>query len=128
MERSISMIAVLFGSNIVSGPNVEKRAVIAIGGAQRVPGKAADAYIQNTVSETRMKALLTRLIGSIVRRFERRRQADIEHLDRPLSLDEAWVGGWYGRSRVLQDGLLHGSLNAGGKSKPEPKTWDDSLD
>ena len=121
------MSAILIGSNIVDGANVEKRAVTAIGEAQRVPSKAADAYLQNTVSETRVKALLTWLF-SIGRRFERRRQADIERLSRPLSLDEAWVGGWYGRSRVLQDGLLHESLNAGGKTKPEPKNWDDRLD
>jgi hypothetical protein len=128
MKRSISMSAILIGSNIVDGANVEKRAVTAIGEAQRVPSKAADAYLQNTVSETRVKALLTWLFGSIGRRFERRRQADIERLSRPLSLDEAWVGGWYGRSRVPQDGLLHKSLNAGGKAKPEPKSWDDRLD
>lgn len=59
---------------------------------------------------------------------ERRRQADIERLNRPLNLDEAWVGGWYERSRALEDGLLHGSLNAGGKAKHEPKNWDDRLD
>jgi hypothetical protein len=128
MERSISMIEVFFGSDVMGGPNVGKPAVTAIGEAQRVPGKAADAYIQNSASETRAKALLARLIGSIGRRFERRRQADIERLNGPLSLDEAWVGGWYGRSHVLQDGLPHGCVNGRGKSKPEPKNWDDRLD
>ena|SRR5437588_8159563 len=122
------MIGVLFGSDVVGGPNVEKRTVTPIGEAQRLPGKAANAHIQKSTSEARAKALLVRLIEGIGRRFDRRRQADVEHLDRPLSLDEEWAGGWYGRSRSLQDALLRGSLNAGGKSKPEPKTRDDKLD
>ena len=122
------MIGVLCGSDVVGGPNVEKRTVTAIGEAQRLPGNAADAHIQKSASEPRSKALLVRLIDGIVRRFDRRRRADVERLNGPLSLDEAWVGGWYGHSRALQDALLQGSLNAGGKSKPEPKTWDDKLD
>jgi len=122
------MIGVLFGSDVVGGPNVEKRTVTAIGKAQRLPGKAAHAPIQKSASEARAKALLVRLIEGVRRRFDGRRQADVERLDRPLSLDEAWVGGWYGRSRALQDALLRGSVNAGGKSQPEPKTWDDKLD
>ena len=122
------MIGVLFGSDVVGGPNVENRRVTAIGEAQRLPGKAADTHIQKSASEPRVKAVLVRLIEGIGRRFDRRRQADVERLNGPLSLDEAWVGGWYGRSRALQDALLRGSVNAGGKSQPEPKTWDDKLD
>src|SRR5207244_11163498 len=117
MERSISMIGVLVGSDVVGGANVEKRTVTAIGGAQRLSGKAEDAHIHKSASEARAKALLVRLIEGIGRGFDRRRQADVERLDSPLSLDEAWVGGRYGRSRALQDALVRGRLNAGGKSK-----------
>ena len=122
------MIAVLFGRNIVGGPNVEKRALTSIGEAERVPGNAADTILQDTVSKTRAKDFVTRLIGSIGRRLERRRQADIERPSGPLSLDEAWAGGWYGHSRLLQEGLFHGSLNSARTRKPEPKNWDDRLD
>lgn len=122
------MIAVLFGSNLVGGANVEKRALIAVGEAERVPGKAANAHLQDAVRKTRAKDFVTRLIGSIGRTLERRGQADLERLNKPLSLDEAWVGRWYGRSRLLQEGLLHGSLNSARTPKSEPKSWDDRLD
>jgi hypothetical protein len=126
MERSFSMNAVLIGSNTVSVPNAGKHAVTAVGETERVSRKAVSAYIQ--MSRARVKAFLTRLIGGIGRTLERRRQADIQRLNRPLSLDEAWAGGWYGRSRLLQEGLLHGSLNSAQTRKPEPKNWDDRLD
>ena len=120
------MNAVLIRSNTISVPNAEKHAVIAVGETKHVSGKAVNAYIQ--MSGARVKALLARLIGGIGRRLEPRRQVDIEGLNRPLSLDEAWTGGWYGRSRLLREGLLHGSLNTARTPKPEPKNWDDRLD
>jgi len=83
---------------------------------------------QCAANETRVQALLTRLIAGIERRFERRRQADIGRLIGPLNFDEAWAGGWYGRSRELQDGLMQRHLNAGGKAPPEPKRREHSLD
>ena len=83
---------------------------------------------QCAANETRVQVLLARLVGRIERRFERRRQADIVRLNRPLNFDEAWVGGWYGRSRELQDGLMQRRLIAGGKTPPEPKTRDHILD
>lgn len=123
------MIAILFGGNIVGVPQVRKCALKAVGEAEHVVGKAADdARLQDTVERTRAKDFVTRLIGAVGRRLERRRLADIDLLNRPLSLDEAWAGGWYGRSRVLQEGLLPGSVNTGRKSNPEPKNWDDRLD
>ena len=83
---------------------------------------------QCAANETRVQALLTRLIAGIERRFERRRQADIVRLNGPLNFDEAWAGGWYGRSREVQDGLMQRHLNAGGKAPPEPNTRDHILD
>ena len=123
------MIAILFGGNTVGVPQVRKCALTAVGDAEHVFGKAVDdARLQDTVEKTRAKDFLTRLIGSIGRRLERRRRADIEPLNRPLSLDEAWGGGWYARSRILQEGLLRGSVSTGRYSNPEPKNWDDRLD
>ena len=120
------MIAVFFSSNCVGVPDAGKHTVTPIGETEHVSGKAVNAYIQ--MSKARAKTFLTRLIADIGRWLERRRQADIERLNRPLSLDEAWAGGWYGRSRLLQEALLHESLNTARTPKPEPKNWDDRLD
>jgi hypothetical protein len=123
------MIAILFGGNTVGVPQVRKCALTAVGEAEHLLGKAVDdARLQDAVEKTRAKDFVTRLFGAIGRRLERRRLADIDLLNRPLSLDEAWAGGWYGRSRVLQEGLLRGSANTGRKLNPEPKNWDDRLD
>lgn len=123
------MIAILFGGNIVGVHQVRKCALSAVGEAEHVLGGTADdARLQDTVEKTRAKDFVTRLFGAIWRRLERRRLADIDLLNRPLSLDEAWAGGWYGRSRVLHEGLLRGSVNTGRKLNPEPKNWDDRLD
>jgi hypothetical protein len=128
MERNISMIAVSSGRRLVGVPNVEKRALVSISEVERGLGVVAETLLRNTAGKTRVKDLVTRLLGSIGRRLERRGQADTDCPGRPLSLDEAWAGGWYGRSRMLQEGVLNGSLNAARTRKPEPMNWDDRLD
>lgn len=122
------MIAVRSGPSFAGVPNVENRALISMGGAERGLGIPAEVLLRDTASEPRVKDFVTRFLSSIGRRFERRRQADAECPTRPLSLDEAWAGGWYGRSRMLQEGLLNGSLNSARTRKPEPINWDDRLD
>ena len=60
--------------------------------------------------------------------LERRRLAEIERQDSPLSLDDAWAGGWYARSRKQQEALLVPAYAATAQSAPQRQDWDDKLD
>jgi hypothetical protein len=66
-----------------------------------------------------------RRVGQVL---ERRRLAEIERQDRPLSLDDAWTGGWYARSRMQQEALLVPAYAATAQSARQPQDWDDKLD
>lgn len=69
---------------------------------------------------------VARMLGRIGELLERRRQAERARRNRPLSLDDAWAGGWYAQSRMSAHALLQRS---GPKGAPPPQQdWDDKLD
>jgi hypothetical protein len=120
------MNAVLIDRNAVFDSSAEKHSVTALGAPEHMSGNLVSAYIQ--AGKASVQAFLIRLIEGIGRGLERHRQADVERLSKPLSLDEAWTGGWYERSRLLQKGLSQGSPNTAQSPKLDPKNWDDRLD
>jgi hypothetical protein len=73
----------------------------------------------------RSLALVVRRIGQM---RERRRQAEIARRNAPLSLDDAWAGDWYARSRILQEALLQRQCSTSAKPTPLRQDWDDRLD
>jgi hypothetical protein len=74
---------------------------------------------------SRAMGALALIIG---RMCERRRRAEIARRSSPLSLDDAWAGAWYARSRLLQQTLLQQRGPASMKLAPPPLDWDDKLD
>ena len=120
------MNAVLIDRNAVFVSSAEKHSVTALGATEHASANVVRAYIH--ASKARVQAFLIRLIEGIGRGLEHNRQVDVERLSRPLSLDEAWTGGWYERSRLLQKGLSQGSPNTAQSPKVDPKNWDDRLD
>jgi len=60
--------------------------------------------------------------------LERRRLAEIAWQKRPLSLDDAWAGGWYARSRSLQQALVQHDRRAHAAPASSTQDWDDRLD
>lgn len=119
------MNTVLMDRNAGVGSDVS-HPVATLRATEHVSGNLLSAYIQ--ASKASVQAFLVRLTEGIGRRLEDLRQADVERLSRPLSLDEAWTGGWYERSRLLQKGLSQGRPVRGQSPKPHPQSWDDRLD
>jgi hypothetical protein len=70
-------------------------------------------------------ALVVRQIG---RMLERHRHAEIARQSGPLSLDDAWAGGWYARSQIRQEALLQRGCPTSAKPSPRRLDWDDKLD
>ena len=74
----------------------------------------------------------TPLLSLVVHRsglmLERRRLAKIARQNSPLSLDDAWAGGWYAHSRMLQEALLRPAYATSAQSAPHRQDWDDKLD
>jgi len=73
----------------------------------------------------RSLALVVDRIGRIL---ERRRQVEVAMRNDPLTLDDAWAGGWYARSQVLQDALLQRGCTTSAQPAPSRIDWDDKLD
>jgi hypothetical protein len=60
--------------------------------------------------------------------LERRREAEMARRNVPLSLDDAWAGGWYARSRMLQDSLPQRERPTDATPATHIQDWDDRLD
>jgi hypothetical protein len=78
--------------------------------------------------ELRVARSLALVVHGIGRILERRRHAEIARRSNPLSLDDAWTGGWYARSRILQDALQQRGCSTSAKPAPRWLDWDDKLD
>jgi hypothetical protein len=86
-------------------------------------GRIDDARGQLPVAHS-----LALVVAWIGRLLERRRHAEIARRNSPLSLDDAWVGGWYGRSHMLQEALLQQRCSTRAEPAPRRLDWDDKLD
>jgi len=84
--------------------------------------------IDDTGGEFRAVRLLALVVRRVEQMRERRRCAEDIRLDGPLSLDDAWAGGWYARSRILQGALLQRRCSTSAKPAPLRRDWDDALD
>jgi hypothetical protein len=91
--------------------------------AQESPPRIVDAR-----GDWHAAPALAFVVRGIGRMRERRRQAEIARRDSPLNLDEAWTGGWYARSRILQEALLQRESSTSAKLAPRRQDWDDKLD
>jgi len=84
--------------------------------------------IDDARGELRAKLSLASVVHQIGQMLERRRQAEIGRRNSPLSLDDAWAGGWYARSRILPEPLLQRGRSTGANLAPRRQDWDDKLD
>ena len=82
----------------------------------------------DTGIELRVARSLALVVRRIGRMLERRRHAEIARRSGPLSLDDAWAGGWYARSQILQEALLQRGCLTSAKPSPRRLDWDDKLD
>jgi hypothetical protein len=84
--------------------------------------------IDGTGGELRTARSLALVVHRIEQMVERRRHAEIARRNGPLSLDDAWAGGWYARSRILQEALLQRQCSASATPAPPRQDWVDKLD
>jgi len=83
---------------------------------------------RDTAGTPRRHDLLANAVRWAGRVLERRRLAEIAWQKRPLSLDDAWAGGWYARSRSLQQALVQHDRRAHAAPASSTQDWDDRLD
>ena len=62
--------------------------------------------IDDAAGELRAARSLALIVHRIGQVLERRRQAEIARRNSLPSMDDSWAGGWYARSRILQEALL----------------------
>jgi len=126
MEGSFWMNAILIDRNAVFVSSAEKHSATGLCATERVSGNRVTAYIK--ASKASVEAILVRLSEPILGGPARHAQAEADRLSRPLSLDEAWTGRWYERSRMLQKTVAQAIPNRTQSTKPYPRNWDDRLD
>jgi hypothetical protein len=91
-------------------------------------GQEAAHRIDHARDRLRAAGPLALVVHRIGQMFERRRHAEVARRSSPLSLDDAWAGGWYARSRMLQEALLQQAGSTSAKPAPRQPDWDDKLD
>jgi hypothetical protein len=84
--------------------------------------------IRDLGGESRARTFLAWVFRRIGQMLERHRQAEVLRRNSPLSLDDAWIGGWYARSRILQEAMLQRECSKRAGPLPRRQDWDDKLD
>ena len=87
-------------------------------------GQESTPCIDDAGGQLRVASSLGLVFHRIGRILERRRHAEIARRNGPLSLDDAWAGGWYARSQIL----LQRVCSTSAKPAPRRLDWDDRLD
>jgi hypothetical protein len=74
----------------------------------RVPthGHTANGSYPGSANAARARGIIARAVAVLEAVFERRRSASSGRTRGPISLDDAWTGGWYERDRALQAALI----------------------
>lgn len=115
------MIAVFSKGSISGFIDVREHAFAAI-------AQPTAPRVRDTEGELCAESFLASVVRRIGRMLERRRKAEIARRNSPLSLDDAWAGGWYARGRVLQEALFQREGSTSTKPAPRRQDWDDKLD
>jgi hypothetical protein len=115
------MIAFVSSGRVSDSIDVQKPALAAA-------GQESAPCIDDAGGELRVARSLALVFHRIGRILERRRHAEIARRNGPLSLDDAWAGGWYARSQILQEALLQRVCSTSAKPAPRRLDWDDRLD
>jgi hypothetical protein len=97
-------------------------------GASPATARASIPAIDDATAMSPAQRLLDRVIRRIAQARRRRSEAAIARLKSPLSLDDAWVGGWYGRDHALRQALRQHGSSTGATSAHDRQDWDDKLD
>jgi hypothetical protein len=129
------------GRRAVGGEGFSMNAIVAIVPNSGIPGfidvrdrgftartQTTGPGIRGAEGAFRVESVLSRVVRGIGQLRERQRQAEIARRNSPLSLDDAWAGGWYARSRAMQEALLQRECSAGAKPVQPTQDWDDKLD
>lgn len=84
--------------------------------------------LRETQGELRADSFFAPVLRRILRTLEGRRLAEIARRTGPLSLDDAWAGDWYARSRERQAAVYQQACSTDTKPAPRRQDWDDRLD